>query len=458
MGLIKAAKSAIGGTLKDTWLDQIKCENMGNDVLMVRKTTENGVISKGSRIIVDPGQVALIVDSGTVLDGAAEPGDYSFDASTAPSFFGGDFGNVFKEMWERFKYEGTPSRGQAVYYFNTKEIMDNKFGTPAPIPYKDWGHPNFNPRNNSYYPMAVNIKAFGSFTFKIYDPFLFMNRVGGTAGHYTKDNLITQIRSEFIAAFKNTLAELGSNEHKVEAMDLPHKDDEIVSIMREKKYDDHIAARGIAILSIAVENINFDTESDKKIRDYELSDAYTQSGHLAGATARAMEAAASNKSGAMQGFMGMGMAQSAPALGSGSLAEMMRNQSAAAMSAGWACSCGDNANHGNFCASCGKAKPSGTGHWKCECGHDKNTGKFCAGCGKPRPANKPEDGTWLCSCGSENKGAFCADCGTLKPKDAAQYRCDKCGWEPADKTKPPKFCQECGDVFDENDIVKGSGS
>ncbi len=457
MGLIKAITGAIGGTLHDQWLDATKCEDMGNSVLMVKKTQPSGVVSKGSRIIVNPGQVALLVDNGQVLDGTAEPGAFTFDASSSPSLFGGEWGGMFKEMWERFKYGGAPAREQAVYFFNTKEILGNKFGTPAPVPYKDWGHPNFNPRNNQMYPMAVSIKAFGNFTFKIGDPFRFMSQVGGTADVYTKEMLVEQMRAEFVAAFKNTLAELGSDQYKIEAMDLPHKDDEILSAMNEKKYDARIAERGITLVSVAVESISFDEDSDKKIRDYELSDAYTQSGYLAGSTGRAMEGAAANTAGAMTGFMGMGLAQgmggNATNLG-GMMADQSARINAQAQAAGWACPCGAQKNIGAYCASCGKAKPAGTGAWDCVCGNKGCTGLFCPACAKPRPVNKPEDGTWLCACGSENKGKFCADCGGKKPAGAAQYKCDKCGWEPVDKSVPPKFCPDCSDKFDENDLIK----
>ena len=123
MGLLKAIGGAIGSVMGDQWLDSIRCADMGQSILMKRVTTKTGQISKGSRIIVEPGQVALIVDTGVVRDGTAEPGGFIYDDSTSPSFFGGNFGAVFKEMWERFKYEGTPAKGQAVYYFNTKEIM-----------------------------------------------------------------------------------------------------------------------------------------------------------------------------------------------------------------------------------------------------------------------------------------------------------------------------------------------
>ena len=136
MGLIKAAVGAIGSTLHDQWKEAIRCEEMGNDILMMKKTTKNGVISNGSTIIVGQGQCAIIYDNGKVIDATAEEGVYTFDSSSTPSFFAGQFGAVFKEMWQRFTYNGASAKQQAVFFFNTKEIIDNKFGTAAPIPFQ----------------------------------------------------------------------------------------------------------------------------------------------------------------------------------------------------------------------------------------------------------------------------------------------------------------------------------
>ena len=201
MGLIKAIAGAIGSTMKDQWLDLIKCDNMDMETLMVKQTTKTGQISKGSRILVAPGQVAVIYDSGAVLDATAEEGVYTFDESSSPSFFGGQFGPVFKEMWQRFTYGGTPAKEQAVFFFNAKEILDNKFGTATPIPFQDWSHAIPNQMTGSMNPMGVNVRCYGKYTFRLDDVAVFMRIHAGTGNVVKKGDITEQMRSEVIAAF-----------------------------------------------------------------------------------------------------------------------------------------------------------------------------------------------------------------------------------------------------------------
>ena len=229
MGLIKAAGSAISSTIGDQFLDGISCPDMGNDVLMRKIETKNGTIAHGSKFIVAPGQVAVIYDNGEILDATAEPGIYTFDSESTPSFFGGDFGAVFKEMWMRFKFGGGIAKEQAIFYFNIKEIIGNKFGTPNPVPYKDWGHPLLNARTGEKTAMRLEIKCFGTYTFKITNPALFMEKISGITEFYTKEDLVEQMRSEVVGAFSNILNSLSEEEHKVEALSLPNKTDEITS-------------------------------------------------------------------------------------------------------------------------------------------------------------------------------------------------------------------------------------
>ena len=308
MGLIKAATGAIASTLGDQWKEAIRCEDMNNDILMMRKTTPNGVISNGSTIIVAPGQCAVIYDNGKVLDATAEDGIYLFESSTTPSFFAGQFKDTFKEMWERFTYNGATSKQQSVFFFNLKEIVDNKFGTSTPVPFQDWSHPIPNRMTNTMSPLSVKIRCYGTYTFKIDNPAIFMQEIAGTADTYYKASILDQIRSEVMAAFQNVLNELGNSLHKVPVLEMPSQTDEMQEMMAEQVFDEPIRRRGLRLISFAVESVTLEEESEKKINDYELSsNTYLQQGRMTDAYANAIESAAQNANGAANGFMGIGM-------------------------------------------------------------------------------------------------------------------------------------------------------
>ena len=378
MGLIKAAVEAAGSTLHDQWKDFIRCEDLGNDILMKRVSTPNGIVSKDSAVQVAPGQIAVIFDSGKILDATAEEGIYTFDSSTSPSFFAGQFGPVFKEMWNRFTYGGGVSKEQAVFFINAKEIIDNKFGTPAPIPFQDWSHPIPNQMTNSVTPLRVDVKCFGKYTFKITDPSTFMSKIAGTAEEYKKDTIIEQMRSEVIASFQNVLNELGTSAHKVPVLELPSQTDEIKKVMDEKVFDQPIRDRGMSIVGFAVESVTLSDESQKKIDNYELSsNTFMQKGTLTGAYAQAVQDAAKNEAGAVNGMMGVGMVNIASG---GAMGGAINNQTpGTTMNV-------DPYNTGVVAGATAQAAPqaeqaaAGEKKFCPQCGAE-NTGNFCTKCG-----------------------------------------------------------------------------
>lgn len=373
MGLIKAAVGAVGSTLHDQWKEYIRCEDLGNDILMKRVSTPNGVISKDSAIQVAPGQVAVIFQNGQILDATAEEGIYTFDQSASPSFFAGQFGEVFKEMWTRFTYNGAPNKEQAVFYINAKEIIDNKFGTPAPIPFQDWSHPIPNQMTGAMTPLRVEVKCFGKYTFVVSDPATFMSKIAGTADEYRKDAIIEQMRSEVIGSFQNVLNELGNSEHKVPVLELPSATDEIKKTMDEKVFDQPIRDRGLSIKGFVVESVTLDEESNKKIDNYELSsNSYMQQGTLTGAYAQAVQDAAKNEGGAANAFMGVGMMNMASGGMVGGTAQgAFQNKGVSAQ---------DLANGGAQAAA--PATPAdGEAKFCPNCGTQSNGGKFCTNCG-----------------------------------------------------------------------------
>lgn len=464
MGLIKAALAGVGSSMADQWLDYFSCEAIPPDVLALRgvkkpgknssntKSSDN-VITHGSGIVVADGQCMIIVEQGVIIEICAEPGQYTYDSNLEPSVFYGGFGaglkNTVKEMWNRIKHGGGVSHDQRVYYFNTKEIIDNKFGTVNPVgfrvAYADLGR-----------SFTVGVRCNGIYSYKITDPIAFYTNVcGNVSDCYRRSELDNQMLSEFLDSLQPGFAKI--SQMGVTYDQIPLHTKELTAAMNEELSSRWKELRGLSIVTVAIRSVTISKEDEERIKKYEdlawNCDPSHAAGVMVGAQAEAMTAAAKNSGGAMTGFFGMGMAQQAGGLNANSLFNMAQQnqsqqQSAAAQDA-WKCGCGST-NTGKFCANCGKPKPASSSEWKCECGA-LNTSKFCANCGKSKPADVQG---WSCSCGAVNKGKFCANCGKPKPVGAPLYRCDKCGWEPADPYNPPKFCAECGDHFDETDIVK----
>ena len=478
MGLIKALAGATGGILADQWKEFFRCEAIPADVLVMKgqksagkrssntKGTDN-IITTGSVILVADGQCMMIVDQGKIVEFAAEPGEYTYDASTEPTIFCGNLGEgikqSFAQLGKRFTFGGEPPKDQRIYYFNTKELMGNKYGTPSPVPFRVVDH-------NIGLDTDISIRCFGEFSYRICDPMLFYKNVcGNVSENYTRDNLDGQMKTELLTALGPAFAKISEKGIRYSA--LPGHTFEIAEALNEVLTPKWRNLRGVEIVSFGVSNVNASPEDEAMIKDLQRSAVYRNANMAAAkmvdAQAEAMKAAAGNPNGAMMGFMGMGMAQQAGGMNAAQLFQMGQQQAAqqqaqqlvdaqakamanAAAANSWKCACGATAT-GKFCPECGakKPEPKSVNGWKCSCGAIA-TGKFCPECGSPKPA---DDGSWTCSCGQKNTGKFCPNCGSKKPAGIPQYRCDKCGWQPADPTKAPRFCPECGDPFDNGDII-----
>ncbi len=468
MGLIKAALGAAGGVLADQWKEYFYCEAMGKDVLMVKgqkrvsgrsSNTKGGdnIISNGSVIAVADGQCMLIVEQGKVVDVCAEPGEYTYDMSTEPSIFTGDLKQSIKETFQmvgkRFTFGGEAPKDQRVYYFNTKELIDNKFGTPNPIPFRVVDR-------NIGLDVDVSVRCNGVYSYRIVDPLLFYTNVcGNVSTQYDREEIDGQLKTEFVSALQPAFAKI--SELQIRPSALPGHVEELTEALNASLTKKWGELRGLAVVSVAMNPVTLPEEDAEMIKQAQrmaiMRDPTMAAATLVGAQADAMKSAAANPNGAMMGFMGMNMAGAAGGMNAQNLFAMGQQQAAQqqaaapapAVPAGWTCTCGHGGNTGNFCAACGAKKPAPAEGWTCSCGKAGNTGKFCAECGSPKPADAAG---WTCSCGAVNKGKFCAECGSPKPAGVPQYKCDKCGWEPADPTKAPRFCPECGDPFDTADI------
>ncbi len=436
MGLIKSALGATGSILADQWREYFYCDSMAADVLMTKGTKKTGrrssntkgsdnIISNGAVIAVNEGQAMMIVEQGKIVEFTAEAGEFTWDASTEGSLFYGGLGQGLKDSWNnlkrRFTFGADTGKDQRVYFFNTKEILGNKYGTPAPVPFRVVDH-------NIGLDLEVSLRCNGEYSYRITDPLLFYKTLAANVpGDYTRDNLDSQLKSQFLTCLQPALAKISALGIRYSA--LPGHTLELAEAMDDALTRKWSGDRGISIVSVSVNSVSISAEDEAAIKELQKSAVFRNTGmaaaHMVQAQAEAMKAAASNENGAMMGFMGMNMAQTAGGLSANSLFQMAQNQ-----------------NHSQAMAA------PAPGGWKCSCGAE-NTGKFCVECGAPKPASRG----WTCACGSVNKGKFCPECGAKKPAAAPLYRCDKCGWEPEDPKNPPRFCPECGDKFTDGDVI-----
>ena len=446
MGLIKAALGAAGGVLADQWKEYFYCEALPLDVI-VRKGQkkvggrssntkgEDNIISKGSIIAVADGQCMIIVEQGKVAEICAEPGEFVYDSSTEPSIFSGNLGkniiDIFKNIGKRFTFGGEAPKDQRVYYFNTKELIGNKYGTPTPVPFRVVDQ-------RAGIDIDVSVRCFGEYSYKVTNPILFYTNVcGNVSEDYTRDTIDSQLRSELLTALQPAFARI--SEMGIRYSAVPGHTTELADALKQElsaKWGDY---RGIEIQNIGVSSITATEEDEKMLKELQRNAAFMDptraAAYLVGSQGAAMQAAANNPNGSGMAFMGMGMAGQAGGMNAQNLFAMGQQQQAAQAQQAAP-------------AQPAQAAPA-AGGWKCSCGAVV-TGKFCPECG----AKKPEEDFWTCSCGAKNKGKFCQECGAKKPAGVPQYKCDKCGWEPPKGTTPPKFCPECGDPFDDGDIVQ----
>ena len=456
MGLIRAAISAVGGTMADQWKEFFVCESLDADVLAVkgqkrigsRSTNKKGsdnLITSGSGIAVADGQCALIVEQGKIVEVCAEPGEYTYDASTEPTIFSGNLGSsldqVFDVIGKRFTYGGDTGKDQRIYYINTKELIDNKFGTPNPVPFRVVDR-------NIGLDVDVAVRCSGVYSYRISNPLLFYANVcGNIEQEYRREELDHQLKTEFISALQPAFAKISDLEIRPNA--LPGHVTELCDAMNEALTGKWANTRGITVVSVAIGTIDLPKEDAEMIKQAQktaiLRDPMMAAATLTEAQAGAMKTAAGNSAGAMTGFMGMGMAAQNGGMNAQNLyqmgAEMAQNNAGQNQ---------QNVSSQPHMTAPGKGgEKEAAGKWTCACGAvNEKEWKFCQECGKERP----QEG-WICSCGADNKGKFCTECGKPRPKGTPVYQCDKCGWKPEDPKNPPKFCPECGDPFDANDIV-----
>lgn len=443
MGLIKAAAGSIGGVLADQWKEYFYCDALEADILAAKgqkrasrrssntKSSDN-IITNGSIIAVADGQCMMIVEQGKVVEVCAEPGEFTYDSSTEPSVFAGSLGSsigeVFKNIGKRFTFGGEPPKDQRVYYFNTKELIGNKYGTPSPVPFRVVD-------TNIGLDMDISVRCFGEYSFHISNPLLFYTNVCGNVDDiYPRTKIEGQLKAELLTALQPAFARI--SEMGIRYSSLPGHTAELAEALNTELSAKWRDLRGLEIVSMGVSSVKADEKDEAMIKELQrnaaLRDPSMAAAHLTGAQAAAMQAAASNQgSGAAMAFMGMNMAQNA----AGSNIQELFNMGQAGRPAHGL----DQVNRAKGYGTGMPGQTNGTAaksSWTCTCG-EVNTGRFCSNCGNPRP----QDNSWTCDCGEVNTGKFCSNCGRPRPD---RISCSRCGWTAKDAANPPRFCPNCG--------------
>jgi membrane protease subunit (stomatin/prohibitin family) len=425
---------AAGGVLADSWREYFYCDSLDADTLVVkgRKRTssqgrssntrgEHNVISNGSVIAVNEGQYMIVVEQGAVVEACGELGEFVFDSSTEPSLLFGGGGSLgervrasFERVGTRFTFGGDAGKDQRVYFLNAKEVVGNKYGTAAPVPFRVVD-------DNIGLDVDISVRCNGEYSYRIVDPLMFYKNVCGNVEEaFTRDRIDSQLKSELLTALQPAFARVSAMGVRYSAV--PAHTRELAQALNAELSESWGQTRGIEVAALGVNSIVASPEDEAIIKELQkaavMRDPTMAAANLAASQADAMRMAASNGAGAAVGFMGMGMANALGGMDMRGLYGMGASGDAPGAPRNGAGAVVDGTAAGAQGAAAGGAAPGASGAadaagtWTCSCGA-RNSGRFCGSCGSPRP--QAVGGTWTCSCGARNSGRFCGDCGRPRP-------------------------------------------
>lgn len=309
-------------------IDVIEWKDDSADAMVHRYDRNGKEIMMGAQLTVRESQVAVMVNEGRIAD-VFQPGRYELSTQNMPVM-------TALQSW-KFGFN-SPFKAE-VYFINTKQFLDQRWGTANPVMMRD-----------AEFGM-IRLRAFGIYSFRVSDPVAFLKEVFGTAAYMTVDGVTGQIKRTLVSGLSDAIAQ-----SKIPALDLAANYDEL-SQYALQTLAPRIAPLGLKLESFVIENISLPDEVEK------MMDKRTSMGVLGDLNkytqfqaAEALRDAAQNTSGA---------AGMSAGLGAGAMmAQMM--QSAAQQSA----------------APTAEAAPAGETKFCCECGKKiPRTAKFCPECG-----------------------------------------------------------------------------
>ena len=361
------------------WLDATQ------DTMVYRFPVEGQEIKNGAQLIVRESQSAVFVSEGQVAD-VFTPGKYTIDGDNTP---------ILSKLgaW-KFGFN-SPFKSE-VYFVNTKQFTDMKWGTSNPIMLRD---ADFG---------IVRLRAFGAYSMRVADPAEFIKEIAGTNAQFQTEDIDGQLKRAIVTEFSDALGEL-----KIPALDLAAQYKEIGEQIRGKINED-FKGYGLEVTKFYVENVSLPPEveaaMDKRSSMGALGDAQK---YMQFQAADALRDAAQNEGGGA----GLGAGLGAGFAVGGQMANVFSQQAGGAAAPG----SGQTQAATVPCPTCGKPNAVGV--------------KFCSDCGgKMEIAQVP-----CVKCGANlREGAkFCSECGSTQEK----AKCTQCQFELAPGAK---FCPECG--------------
>lgn len=358
------------------WLDDTQ------DTILYRFPVHGQEIKNEAQLIVRESQVAVFVYEGQVAD-VFTPGRYTIDGGNTP---------ILSKLGA-WKYGFNSPFKSEVYFVNTKQFTDMKWGTSNPIMLRD----------NDF--GIVRLRAFGAYSMRVADPSGFIKEVAGTNAHFQTEDIDTQLKRAIVSEFSDALGEL-----KIPALDLAAQYKELGEAIRAKINED-FRGYGLEVTKFYIENISLPEEVEKALDKRSSMGALGDANrYMQFQAADALRDAAQNEGGGagLGAGLGAGFAvggQMANAFGN--VGQQGGGQSSQSQTVA--------------CPSCGKQNAAGT--------------KFCGDCGAKMEAAKIP----CVKCGAElREGAkFCSDCGSSQEK----AKCANC---QAELAPGAKFCPECG--------------
>ena len=486
MGLVSLVKDVAGGFMgalgntveSSIWKEYFESGDMSNGILMKRgekiltergknRKADDNQISSGSGIDVQEGQCMILVENGRIVEFCAEPGRYTYDSSTAPSLYAGEnkgLKALGKEILSQWSAGGQRFSTQRVYFINMGELIY------TPI---KWGcgdiafhHTQVYKATGSMLELDMTLRANGQCTVQVTDPVKFYQTIGaqkaGTDGNgvvrITEEGILSNLKSGIIDHISSAISTLGY-EQQVPYTAIKAKTADIKEYLNTEIELEWAGKRGFGIANISINGSPIPTDENKKQLEqmqqsfnmsqnsnamiYDISKGYSEGARMMGEGFKAAGEQGNFGTAAMVGGIvgnGMGNMGAMGAMGMGGMSQIqqrMPNQYQEPASqpapqptvAMWTCNCGTQ-NDGGFCKMCGSKKPSNDG------------------------AQEKSSVSWTCACGKENgiDARFCSNCGSKKPA-VKKLVCDKCGWTPKEGEQV-RFCPQCGDVFDDADVVE----